>query len=45
MEHVGNGRFNLAYLRHTGQWWPLDSGLTLDRCLEKLREGGHYAPP
>src|SRR4051794_39045334 len=23
LEHVGGDRFNLAYMRHTGQWWPV----------------------
>src|SRR5436305_6388449 len=34
MEYVGDGRFNLAYVRHTGKWWEVHQGLTLEGCLE-----------
>jgi hypothetical protein len=38
MEYVGNGRFNLAYMRHTEQWCPVFSGLTLEEALETIEE-------
>ena len=30
MEYVGDGKFNLAYMRHTGKWWEVYRGLTAD---------------
>ena len=44
LEHVGGGRFNLAYMRHTGQWWPVGGGLPLDRCLEAIRDDPLFMP-
>jgi hypothetical protein len=45
LEYVGGGRFNTAYMRHTGKWWELYTGLTLDECLKTVRDEGHFYPP
>jgi hypothetical protein len=37
MECVGDGRFNLSFVRHTGQWLELFRGLTLDECLASIQ--------
>jgi hypothetical protein len=44
MEYVGDNRFNLSYMRHTGQWWEVFQGLTLDECLETIREEDIFHP-
>lgn len=44
MDYVGNGRFNLYYMRHTGKWWPVDTGLPLDAALDAIRKNGCYHP-
>ncbi len=44
LEYVGNGRFNLAFMRHTGQWIETELGLTIDQCLKAIREDGLYCP-
>jgi hypothetical protein len=44
MEYVGDNRFNLAYMRHTGQWWEVFQGLTLDECLKTIIEDGIFQP-
>jgi hypothetical protein len=44
LEYAGNGKFNLAYKRHTGQWWPIGAGLTVDDCLEQIGDGGIFHP-
>jgi hypothetical protein len=44
MEYVGGDRFNLAYMRHTGKWWELFQGLTVDESLKTIREMGHFQP-
>jgi hypothetical protein len=44
MEYVGFDRFNLSYMRHTGQWWELYAGLSLDECLEAIRSEPHFRP-
>jgi len=44
LEHTGSGKFNLAYMRHTGQWWEIAQGLTLEECLEMIREDPLFQP-
>jgi hypothetical protein len=44
MEYIGTGRFNLAYMRHTGKWWEVYQGLTADECLESIRDEGIFRP-
>ena len=44
MEYVGNRRFNLAYMRHTGKWWEVHQGFTLDKCLKTIREDPTFQP-
>jgi hypothetical protein len=44
LEYVGNRRFNLAYMRHTGKWWEVHQGLTFDKCLKTIREGPTFQP-
>ena len=34
--HMGRDRFDLHWFRHTGQWWPLRQGLTLDAALAEI---------
>ncbi|MGO9022463.1 MAG: hypothetical protein ACLQVJ_29350 [Syntrophobacteraceae bacterium] len=38
LEYVGIRRFNLSYMRHTGQWCEIFQGLTLEECLEEIRQ-------
>ncbi len=44
MEYAGDGRFNLAYFRHTGKWWQVYEGLSLDKALKIIREEGIFHP-
>jgi hypothetical protein len=44
MGYEGEGKFNLAYMRHTGQWWQIYSGRTIDECLTLIREEPHFIP-
>lgn len=43
MEYAGERRFNLAYMRHTGQWWEVHKRLPLEKCLELIGEGGMFS--
>lgn len=38
MEFVGNQRFNLSFMRHTGKWVEIFSGQTLEECLQAIRD-------
>ena len=44
LEYVGRDRFDLSYFRHTGQWWPLDRGVSLEEALALLETKGVYHP-
>lgn len=44
LEHVGGGRFNLSFMRHTGQWVQLFTGLTLDECLKAIKDDPWFQP-
>ena len=44
LEYVGNGRFNVSYMRHTEQWWEILQELTLDQCLEAIQQIPNLQP-
>lgn len=44
LEYVGHSRFNLAYMRHTGQWFELYQDITLTDCLAAIAEEEWFAP-
>jgi hypothetical protein len=44
LEYVGDRRFNVAFMRHTGQWVETEQGMTIDQCLRSIREEGFYQP-
>ena len=44
LEYVGDDRFNLAYMRHTGKWWEVYRGLTLSECLTAIRDEPLFWP-
>jgi hypothetical protein len=44
MEYVGDGKFNLAYMRHNDKWWEVKQGLTVDQSIEAIRDGGIFQP-
>jgi hypothetical protein len=44
MGYEGDGKFNLSYMRHTGQWWEIYSGRTIDESLTLIREEPHFIP-
>lgn len=44
LEYIGEDRFNLAFMRHTGQWIETHRGLTLDECIEAMKLDPFYHP-
>ncbi len=44
MEYVCEDKFNLSYMRHTGKWWEIFTELSLEECLETIREMPHFNP-
>jgi hypothetical protein len=44
LEYRHNGRFNVAYMRHTGQWWTVYEDLTINGAMETIREQEMFHP-
>jgi hypothetical protein len=44
LEYVGRDKFNLAYMRHTGQWFEIGLDLSLQECLDEIEKGHHFTP-
>jgi hypothetical protein len=37
LEFVDSNTYNLAYYRHTGQWWTVKSNVTPEFCFETIK--------
>lgn len=44
MEFVGGSRFNLSFMRHTGKWVVLFSGISLEECLDAIEHDFWFQP-
>jgi hypothetical protein len=44
MGYEGDGKFNLAYMRHNGQWNVIHYGFSVDECLTAIRDEPHFLP-
>jgi len=44
LEYIGNGFFNLSYMRHTGKWWEIYTELSVEECLAAIRDEPHFLP-
>src|SRR3989440_5641019 len=44
MQYAGNQRFHLSYMRYTGQWIQLYTDLTVDECIETIRDEPFFQP-
>jgi len=44
LEFAGDGKFNMAFMRHTGQWVETSAGLSLEECLESIKQDPFYQP-
>jgi len=42
MEYIEDGRFNLAYFRHTGKWVEIFTDLSMNECLKLIAEDGPF---
>ena len=42
MQYAGNRRFHLSYMRHTGQWIQIYTDLTVDECIESVRDDPYF---
>jgi hypothetical protein len=44
LEYLGTGRFNLAAMRHTGEWIEIFPDLSLVECLAAVRDDPWFHP-
>jgi hypothetical protein len=44
MECVGDGKFALSFMRHTGQWVELFDAVTVDECMKAIRDDPWFQP-
>ena len=42
MEYVGGRNFNLAWQRHNGEWVEMEQGISLEQCLEEIKNNEMY---
>ena len=41
---VGNGKFALSFMRHTGEWVRIYDALTVDECLKAIQDDPWFVP-
>jgi hypothetical protein len=44
MEHLGDGKFALYFMRHTGEWVGLFDELTVDECMKAIEDDTWFVP-
>jgi hypothetical protein len=44
MQYAGNRRFHLSSMRYTGQWIQLYTDLTVDECMQAIRDEPFFQP-
>ena len=44
LEYIGGSRFNLAYMRHTGEWVEVYPNWPLEECLAAVKEDPSFLP-
>ena len=45
LAYMANGRFNLAYMRHTGKWWEVFTDLSMEEAFATIRDEPFLHPP
>jgi len=44
LEYIGNGHFNLSYMRHTEKWWEIYFDLSIDESIATIRDESLFLP-
>jgi hypothetical protein len=44
LEYVGEGRFNVSFMRHTGKWVEIYTGLTTEESLAAIQNDPWFQP-
>jgi hypothetical protein len=43
MQFAGQQRFHLSYMRYTEKWLQLYTDLTVDECIESIRDEPYFS--
>lgn len=44
MEYVGDAKFTLSFMRHTGKWVALFMDISVDECLKAIHDDPWFMP-
>jgi len=44
LEHLGNGKFALCFMRHTNEWFGLFNDLSVDECMKAIEDDPWFMP-
>jgi hypothetical protein len=44
MEYVGDGKFALYFMRHTGEWVGIYDALSVDECMKAIQDDPWFLP-
>ena len=44
MEYVGDAKFTLSFMRHTGKWVALFTGISVDECRKAIQDDPWFMP-
>ena len=44
MEPLGDGKFALYFMRHTGEWVGIYDGLSVDECMKAIQDDPWFVP-
>lgn len=44
LAYIGDNRFGLSYMGHTGQWWEIYPDLSLEESLSAVSDEPHFLP-
>ena len=44
MEPLGDGKFALSFIRHTGEWVEVYDGISVDDCMKAIRDDPWFVP-
>jgi hypothetical protein len=44
MEYVGNDKFALSFMRHTGQWVGIYDALSVEECMNAIKDDPWFVP-
>jgi hypothetical protein len=44
MEYLGDGKFALYFMRHTGEWVGIYDALAVDECMKAIQDDAWFVP-